>query len=172
MKIVTASLAALWLCLSFASPAHSADEFRGAWKLSKSNDRGKVQFGLTLRKAGGISSSASDWPITAFNALDLTTGGKHAVTFVIERAVGRIECNGFIEDGEGAGAFKFTLSQKYLESLRSRGFGDSDESTRFAMAVHDLSENQLIAYRAPNSPRLPRHDNPAALPAMQIRTRV
>jgi hypothetical protein len=172
MKIVTASLAALWLCVSFASPARSAEEFRGAWTLSKSQQRGKVQFGLTLRKAGGASSrGVSDWPALSFNTLDLTTGGKHAVTFVIDRAVGRIECNGFIEDGEGSGAFKFTLSQKYLESLHSRGFGDSDESAQFAMAVHDLSENRLIALRAPESPRLPRHDDAAALPVMQTRTR-
>jgi hypothetical protein len=173
MKIVTASLAALWLCLSFASPARSADEFRGAWTLSKSHERGKVQFGLTLRKADGeVTRRVSDWSVMSLTALDLTTGGKHEVTFVIDREVGRIECNGFIEGGEGSGAFKFTLSPKYLESLRSRGLGDGDEGAQFALAVHDLGENQVIAYRAPNSPRLPRHDDPAALPAMQIRTRI
>jgi hypothetical protein len=172
MKIVTASLAALWLCLSFVSPARSADEFRGAWTLSKSRERGKMQFGLTLRKTGEVTRRISDWRVMSFIALDLTTGGKHAVTFVIDRDVGRIECNGFIEGGEGSGAFKFTLSRKYLESLRSRGFAESDESAQFALAVRDLSENEFIAFRAPNSPRLPRHDNPAVLPAMQIRTRI
>ena len=58
MKIVTASLAALWLCLSFALPAHSAEEFRGHWTLSPSRERGKVQFGLTLRNAGDGMSQA------------------------------------------------------------------------------------------------------------------
>ena len=139
MKIVTASLAALWLCLSLALPAHSAEEFRGNWTMSKSRERGKVQFGLTLRNAGGgLSKHKSDWPITTFNVLDLNSGGKHEVTFVIERAVGRIECKGFIEGGEGAGAFTFTLSQKYLESMRSRGYRDIDENEQLAMAVQEL----------------------------------
>jgi hypothetical protein len=151
MKIVTATIAALWLCLSFASPARSADEFRGTWTLSKSHARGKMQFGVTLRNAGGLSKSRSDWPVAAFKVFDLNSSGKQEVTFVIERDVGRIECKGFIEGGEGAGAFKFTLSPKYLESLRSRGLGNIDERARFAMAVHDLSENQLIAFLAPDS---------------------
>ena len=71
--------------------------------------------------------------------LDYESGGKHEVTFVIERAIGRIECKGFIEGGEGAGAFTFKLNPKYLESMRSRGYGDIDENEQFAMAVHDLS---------------------------------
>jgi hypothetical protein len=141
MKIVTASLAALWLCLSFALPAQSAEEFRGHWTLSKSRERGMVQFGLTLRNAGGgLSKHESDWPITTFSVLDLNSNGKQEVTFVIERAVGRIECKGFIEGGEGAGAFTFKLSQKYLESMRSRDDGDADEIEQFVM-------DQLVARR-------------------------
>ena len=139
MKIVTASLAALWLCLSIASPAHAGDEFRGKWSLAKSRERGKVQFGVVLQKTGGLSKQVSDWPISAFNVLDLDSSGKREVTFVIEREIGRIECRGFIEGGEGAGSFTFTLSSQYLESLRSRGRVDVGEGEQFAQALRDLA---------------------------------
>ena len=99
-----------------------------------------MQFALTFRSAHGVfSQHESDWSVTAFNVLDLTTEGKHEVTSVIEREVGRIECNGFIEGGEGIGAFTFKLSRKYLESMRSHGHGDADEGEQFVMAVHDLN---------------------------------
>ena len=140
MKIVTASIAALWLCLSFAASAQGTTEFRGSWTLSPSRDVGKVQFNLTQRNAdGGTSRQQSAWPVTAFNVLDLKAGGKHEVTFVIEHEVGRIECRGFIEDGEGAGAFTFKLSAQYLESLRSRSHVEVDESEQFAQALRTLS---------------------------------
>jgi hypothetical protein len=139
MKIVTASIAALWLCLSIAAPAHAADEFTGHWSLSKSHERGKVQFGVTLRKPSGLSKQVSDWPISAFNVLDLDSSGKREVTFVIQREIGRIECRGFIEGGEGAGAFTFKLSPQYLESLRSRGLVEVGEGEQFAQALRDLA---------------------------------
>jgi hypothetical protein len=140
MKIVTASLAALWLCLSFVASAQGAAEFRGSWTLSPSREAGKVQFNLTQRNAdGGTSRQQSAWPVTAFHVLDLKAGGKHEVRFVIEHEVGRIECRGFIEDGEGAGAFTFKLSAQYLESLRSRSHLEVDENVQFAQAVRTLS---------------------------------
>jgi len=143
MKIVTASIAALWLCLSFTAPAHSDEEFRGHWTLAPSRERGKVQFGLTLRNAGGgVSQHVSDWPMTEFNILDMKSGGKHEVTFVIERAIGRIECRGFIEGGEGAGAFTFKPSQEYLESMRSRGYDDIGENELLAMVIQELNSDR------------------------------
>ena len=151
MKIVTASLAALWLCLSFAAPAQSAEEFRGSWTLSKSQERGRVQFGVTLRNAvGGLSKHESDWPVSVFSVLDLSSSSKQEVTFVIEREVGRIECRGFIEGGEGAGAFTFKLSQEYLESMRSRDHDESDENEQFARLIYEVSVDYAPATKSEN----------------------
>ena len=149
MKIVTAIVAALWLCLSFASPAHSADQFRGQWTLAKSRERGGVQLVLTHRNTeGGTSRHKTDWSVTTFNAVDLHSSGNHEVTFVIESHVGRIECRGFVEDGTGAGAFTFKLSQRYLESMRPRGYIEIGEDEQLALAVRDLGSGATRALTA------------------------
>jgi hypothetical protein len=143
MKIVTAIISALWLCLSFVSSAQAAEKFRGYWTLSPSRERGKVRFAVTLiNPAGGKSEHASDWPITAFNMLDLESGGKHLVLFVIDRATGRVKCNGFVEGGEGRGMLTFEVSPQYLESLRSRGHEESDGNARFAAALREIAAPQ------------------------------
>jgi hypothetical protein len=143
MKIYTAIIAALWLCLSFASPASADEQFRGQWTLSPSHERGKIQLALTLiNPAGEKSRHASDWPVTAFNVLDLQSSGKHEVTFVIDRAAGRIKCRGFIEGGEGSGVLTFEISPAYVESLRSRGEENADVTARFAAILRELSAPQ------------------------------
>jgi len=149
MKIVTASLAALWLCLLFAAPAHAAQEFRGQWLLAKSRERASMQLTLTHRNAaGGTSRHRTEWPATSLNALDLHSSGSHEVTFVIESRVGRIECRGFIEGDAGGGAFTFTLSRQYLESLRPRGYIEVDEDEQLALAVRDLGSDFTRAMTA------------------------
>jgi len=143
MKIVMAIIAALWLCLSFVSPAQSAEKFRGQWTLSPSRERGKIQLALTLTgPAGGKSRHASAWPVSAFNVLDLDSGGKHEVTFFIDRFAGRIKCRGFIEGGEGAGVFTFEVSPAYVESMRSRGQEEPDESLRLAAILDGFTAPQ------------------------------
>jgi hypothetical protein len=140
MKIFTAIVAALWLCLSFVSPALAAEKFHGQWTLAPSHERGKVRFALTLTSpAGAKSKHVSDWPITAFNVLDLESGGKHEVTFVIDRAAGRIKCRGFIEGGEGAGVLSFEVSPSYIESMRSRGQEESDDNLHLAAILRDFA---------------------------------
>jgi len=140
MKIVTAIIAALWLCLSFVSPAQAAEKFRGQWTLAPSHERGKVRFALTLTNpAGAQSKYVSAWPITAFNVLGLESGGKHEVTFVIDRAAGRIKCRGFIEGGEGAGVLSFEVSPSYMESMRSRGQEESDDNLHLAAILRDFA---------------------------------
>jgi hypothetical protein len=149
MKIVTASLAALWLCLTFASPVQSADEFRGKWTLAKSRERGSLQLVLKHRNtAGGVSRHGIDWKATSLNALDPHSNGAHEVTFVIESQVGRIECRGYIEGRAGAGAFTFELSRQYLESMRRRGYIGIDEDEQLALAVRDLGSDITSAMAA------------------------
>jgi hypothetical protein len=149
MKIVTASLAALWLCLSFAPAAQSAEEFRGKWTLSKSRERGGLMLVLKHRNtAGGISRHGIDWSVTSPSALDPHSNGAHEVAFVIESQVGRIECRGFIEGGAGAGTFTFKLSRQYLESMRTRGYIEIDEDEQLTLAVRDLGSDITNAMSA------------------------
>ena len=61
------------LVLSFIAPASHAGEFKGNWTISPSTEAGQVQFSLIHRHDGGYSQSQSDWPVSEFQGLDLST---------------------------------------------------------------------------------------------------
>ena len=166
MKTSRKLFAALVLCvlnLGVAQAALAAEDFKGNWTLSASDQPGKVQFGLSHRMHGGSSQSESDWPVSAFQGLDLGIKGKRNVQFTIARDAGRFSCEGYLKDGEGAGVFHFTPDASYVQSMNALGFVGIDEEKQFAMAVHDvtlefakemkgekvsgLSTDMLIAFR-------------------------
>ena len=166
MKTSRKLFAALVLCalnLGVAQSALAAEEFKGNWTLSASDQPGKVQFGLSHRMHGGSSQSESDWPVSVFQGLDLGVKGKRDVQFTIARDAGRFSCEGYLKDSEGAGIFHFTPDASYVQSMSALGFVGIDEEKQFAMAVHDvtlefakemkgekvsgLSTDMLIAFR-------------------------
>ena len=134
--------AALVLCalnLGVAQSAQAAPEFKGNWTLSASDQPGQVQFGLSHRMQGGYSQSESDWPVSAFQGLDLGVQGKRDVQFTIARDAGRFSCEGYLNNGEGAGVFHFTPDASYVHSMSALGFDGIDDEKQFAMAVHDVT---------------------------------
>ena len=123
----------------FAAIKNRAAEIRGGdWTLSKSDAPGKVEFSLIEHRHGGQSSHSSDWPATAFQGVDFSKPGRQDVQFTITRDAGKIECEGFLKDGEGAGLFHFQPEPNYAREMKSLGF-DVDEEKQFSMAVQDVS---------------------------------
>jgi hypothetical protein len=142
MKTSTSSVLALALCawtLAFAQIAPAAEDFKGSWTLQPSEGAGKVNFGLMYRRDGGSSHHESDWPTSAFEGLDLAARGKRDVNFTITREAGRFTCEGYLNNGQGAGIFKFAPDANYPGALRALGFTGIDEEKQFAMAVHDVT---------------------------------
>jgi hypothetical protein len=125
--------------LGFAPVVHAADDFTGDWTLRPSANAGKVRFGLIHQRDGGNSQHQSDWAANLFQGLDLTARGKRDVRFTITRDAGRFDCEGFLNDGKGAGIFHFTPDAKFVASMKSLGFAGIDEEKQFAMAVHDVT---------------------------------
>jgi hypothetical protein len=117
----------------------AAGEFKGNWTLMPSKETGKVQFGLFHRHDGGNSHSENDWPVSAFQGLDLATRARHDVKFTITRDAGRFDCDGYLGEGEGAGIFRFTHDAQFARAMRDLGFDGIDENKQFAMAVHDVT---------------------------------
>ena len=119
--------------------ADSKSEVRsGDWTISKSESAGKVQFSLIEHHHGGMSSHESDWPGSSFQGVDFSKSGRQDVHFTITRDAGKIDCEGFLNDGEGAGVFHFQPDPNYPHEMRSLGF-PIDEDKQFAMAVQDVS---------------------------------
>ena len=82
-----------------------ADLNSGNWTISKSDEPGKVEFSLIEHHHGGNSSHASDWPMASFPGVDFSKSGRQDVHFTITRDAGEVECEGFLNNGEGAGVF-------------------------------------------------------------------
>jgi hypothetical protein len=142
MKARFTALAAGLLCASvlpLAQVASAAEPFKGNWALSSSEQPGMVHFALTHRMGGGHSNHSTDWPAGEFLGLDLSAKGKREVTFHIARDAGRFDCEGYLNDGEGAGLFTFTANAQYPKDMAALGFAGIDEQKQFAMAVTDVT---------------------------------
>jgi hypothetical protein len=117
----------------------AADVQSGDWTLSPSNDAGKVEFSLIEHHHGGTSSHESDWPASSFQGVDFSRAGRQDVHFTITRDAGKIDCEGFLNHGEGAGIFHFQPDANYPRELQALGFSVDDEK-QFTMAVMDVSQ--------------------------------
>jgi len=118
---------------------HAAENRSGDWTISKSDNPGKVDFSLIEHRHGdGTSSHSSDWPVNSFQGVDFSKPGRQDVHFIIQRDAGKIECEGFLQDGEGAGLFHFQPEPTYPREMHSLGFS-VDEEKQFTMAVQDVS---------------------------------
>lgn len=111
---------------------------RGDWTISKSDQPGKVEFSLIEHHRGGQSNHQSNWPATTFQGVDFAKAGRQDVHFTIVRDAGKLDCEGFLQDGEGAGLFHFEPNAEYARQMDSLGFS-VDEEKQYAMAIQDVS---------------------------------
>jgi hypothetical protein len=110
----------------------------GSWAISKSDEAGKVEFALMEHRRDGNSNHQSSWPASVFQGVDFSKSGRQDVRFTVARDAGKIECEGYLNDGEGAGIFHFQPDANYPHEMQSLGF-TVDEEKQFAMAVQDVS---------------------------------
>ena len=91
----------------------------GSWAISKSEEAGKVEFALMEHRRDGSSNHQSSWPASVFQGVDFSQPGRQDVRFTIARDAGKIECEGYLNDGEGAGIFHETrLDQQLIVAAR------------------------------------------------------
>jgi hypothetical protein len=136
-------------CLVFVScvlfivaKSHSADRHgsprSGSWAIRKSDETGKIDFALMEHRRDGMSNYQSEWPMSTFSGVDFSKPGKQNVHFTISRDDGTIDCEGYLQDGEGAGVFYFQPDPNFPRQMHAIGF-DVDEEKQYAMTVHDVS---------------------------------
>lgn len=134
------------LCIIFAvvkngSAIHgyaSNDIRSGDWTIRHSDDAGKVEFSLIERHHGGNSNHESDWPTNFFAGVDFSKSGRQDVHFTIARDAGKFDCEGFLNNGEGAGIFHFEPNPNYAGEMHKLDFS-VDEEKQYEMAVQDVS---------------------------------
>jgi len=135
--------------LVIALIARAADSRSGNWTLRLSDEPGKVEFGLITHQHGGSSQHESAWPLASFQGLDISKSGKQDAKFTITSDAGRFDCQGYLENGEGAGVFHFTPDPNYAQQMRSLGF-PVEEDKQYSMAVLDISLDFARRIKAEN----------------------
>src|SRR5215467_16322762 len=133
--IVASSIALVCALAMFAAETQPQN---GSWTIQPSDEPGKVRFALLQHWTGHNSNHESDWSANAFEGLDLSVKGKRDVKFVIRRDAGRFECEGYIENSEGAGVFHLFPDGKYADGMSAVGF-KIDSEKQMSMAIFDVS---------------------------------
>ncbi len=117
-------------CLLFAVVKNRAADVRsGDWTIRHSDEAGKVMFSLIEHHHGGNSNNETDWPASSFSGVDFSKSGRQDVHFTITRDAGKIECEGFLDDGEGAGIFHFQPDPNYAGEMRKLDFSVTKKSS-------------------------------------------
>ncbi len=111
----------------------------GSWTIARSDEPGKVSFALIYHSKHNNSNHQSDWPTSEFHGVDFSKSGKQDVKFAITRDAGRFDCEGYLNNGEGAGLFHFTPDTQYVSQMSALGFIGIDEEKQFSMAILDVS---------------------------------
>lgn len=138
------------LALGFTGEVSAAEPLRGSWTVMPSKEPGMVEFGLSYRDGGSHSMHESDWPVSALQGIDLATPGRHDVRFTVKREAGRIDAEGYISGGEGAGPLRFEPDPNYPAAMERIGFGGIDADKQFAMTVHDVTQEFARTMKAEN----------------------
>ena len=129
--MLLASCGVLGVLLVWAAETQSGD-----WTIARSDIPGRVESSLSHRN--GHSHYESDWPVSAFQGLDVSRPGRQEVRFTISRDAGRFDCEGFLDNGEGAGLFHFIPDSNYRQQMKTLGFEVEGEE-QLGMALHDVS---------------------------------
>src|SRR5580704_8607792 len=123
---------------SDASADTHGDVRSGNWTMQRSDEADKVEFALIEHRNSGRSESESTWPASAFAGVDFSKAGRQDVHFTIKRDAGTFECEGFLDNGEGAGIFHFQPNPNYAREMHQLDF-NVDEEKQYSMAVQDVS---------------------------------
>jgi len=135
--LVAYVLVACTLLLTLISRA--AETRTGSWTIARSDEPGKVAFALLYHSKHNNSNHQSDWPASEFKGVDFAKAGKQDVQFTISRDAGRFACQGYLDNGEGAGLFHFSPDGQYVSQMGALGFSGIDDEKQFSMAVLDVS---------------------------------
>ena len=139
IKATTLALLLCFCTLAFSPASRAAEDFKGSWTVATSKESAQVRLALIHHMHGGSSHHEMDWPTSAFQGIDFTVRGKRDVEFNITRDAGRFDCEGYLNDGEGAGLFRFVPDAKFAKEMGALGFNGIDEEKQFALAVHDVT---------------------------------
>jgi len=95
---------------------------------------GRVGF-LNDSRAGHHFHYSSDWPASDFSGTGFFQVRATRSSFYDRAGRRKIECEGFLQDGEGAGCFTFAAEPRYRRKMKSLVAKGSTATNNGAMAI-------------------------------------
>ena len=115
----------------------------GEWTAQLSSKDGlRIQLSFTRRtEKGGYSQNGNSYKLADLQGLPsgLLAATKTDVSFRLAREAGTITCEGFFQNGRGAGLWTFTPNASFAASMASRGFGNLTEEDMLRATFHSLT---------------------------------
>lgn len=117
----------------------------GVWNAKVNSDASGID--ITLQRQYRMTTwterlTPSESELKGF-PLGGSSSAKTDINFRIEREAGTFECEGYFRDGKGAGFWKFTPSQNFISTMRTRGYDNLTEDNLFAAAIANVSVKMM-----------------------------
>lgn len=116
----------------------------GEWTAELNRGKpGEVQMTFHRRSEnGGSNTSGDSISLAELQGLTAETAASAAranVNFSIVREAGTFQCEGFFNQGRGAGLWTFTPNRNFVSALQSRGYGNLTEEDLLRAALRNLT---------------------------------
>ena len=125
--------------VSLTSSLAASQVQSGEWTMSHTDAAGKIHFSMQSAKGDDHFDSSSDWNAGEFHDVDFANATKHDVHFTLVRDAGRLEGEGFIKNGAGAGLFTYTPAPQYAGQMAQIGFRGIERDKELAFFIQDVS---------------------------------
>jgi hypothetical protein len=134
----TRTIAGIGALIWLAAAAFASETNSGEWTMHRSDKPGAVQLSLQGSRGAHHFQTSSDWAKSEFSGLDFSRAGKQEVRFAVTRDAGKFNFEGVLRDGAGAGSFQFSADARYVQEMKTLGFGGVADN-QMAFALHDVS---------------------------------
>jgi hypothetical protein len=140
IKLVVLLIFTAALGYSSWQPASAQTTFTGTWNIERRDDkdrddrgrsdkRSEIQLSLQRHWDNGNSNHSSGYKISDFEGLSyeqLNSANGNA-NFRLVREAGTVDFEGVFHNGAGAGTFRFTPNQTFVDNMKTRGYSFSTE---------------------------------------------
>jgi hypothetical protein len=121
----------------------SAKTIAGEWTAGTDRSNpGEINFTFQYRyEKDGFTMNSRNLPLSQMQGLPATalSGAKMMVNFNIVREAGTFYCEGFFNEGRGAGLWTLKPNEKFISEMRSRGYDNLAENDLLSAAMNELT---------------------------------
>jgi hypothetical protein len=141
----------LALCfLTFSTQANRAQEaMQGEWGIESDSNQASVKLTLHQQTGNNTFKGLSKVKLETLKGLgsEIVSAKDKPVRFQIVRDAGTFACEGYFNEGKGAGSFTFIPNQGFVSDMRALGYETLSQNLIFQMAARNVTLNFIQELR-------------------------